>query len=243
MQSEHFVGFREAGKSPRLGLVALFIAIISALILICSYSDQASVKETYTERTYRVERGTVIETEFIRECNYRMNADDLAAMRIVEDAVIAGEAKADPIEMEATVETAVLKHFPESTYIKGAILLTGEAVGVPSLTRQSGCLWIVCNRVLSPKFPNDIEAVIEQSSQFDGYTAGGSYTEECYNLAVDVFERFYRECNGEDSISVGRSIPADYLYFTGDGQENHFRKTQTGPEYVWGSQFVSPYKN
>jgi hypothetical protein len=47
--------------------------------------------------------------------------------------------------------------------------------------------------------------------------------------------------NGEDN--VGRTLPSDYLFFTGDGEHNYFTKVQNGIPYVWGSLLVSPYKN
>lgn len=234
---QHYYVLRKAGNAPRFGWTALFIVIV-LLVVAMFNSNKATVNEVYTERSYQVKPdGRIITAEYKKEVSYRVDIEE----RVMKTANSVPQQSTEVVEEVV----ALTKHYPESTYIKGAIMVHGEAGGVPSITRRSGCLWIVCNRVISedPFFPDDLEAVIEQKSQFDGYTPGNTYTQADYDLAVDVFERFWREQNGESSVTVGRTIPTDYLYFTGDGKENHFTKVQYGTPYVWGSMFVSPYKN
>lgn len=234
---QHYYRLRRAGYAPRFGWTALSIVIILLVIVIVN-SSKATVNETYIERSYRLQGdGRVVTTEFKQEVSYRVD---------VEEHVLKAANSMPQQTTEAVVEEAVLtKHYPESTYIKGAIMVHGEAGGVPSITERSGCLWTACNRVISldPFFPDELEAVIEQRAQFDGYAAKGTYTQADYDLAVDVFERFWREQNGESSEMVGRTLPADYLYFTGDGEHNYFTKVQNGTPYVWGSMYISPYWN
>jgi hypothetical protein len=136
-----------------------------------------------------------------------------------------------------------VRHFTEEEYVLGAIVLHGEAGAIPSITEQSGVLWTIWNRVLDDLYPNDIKSVVTQEGQFDGYTINGVYTKKDYDLAVDVFERGWREAHGESSESVGRTLPKDYLYFYGDGKHNYFVKQFGQDPYVWGSQFISPYEN
>ncbi len=234
------VGFRASGYTPRLSLIALLMAIFSVLLTIF-LANANKVHETYTARSYRVENGTVYETEYKKEVTRAPKEDEFNVTAGVTLEIQRALDEAEPVEA-VVEEVTIVKHFPESTYIKGAIMLHGEAGGIKSLTEQSGPLWVACNRVDSsdPFFPDNLEAVIEQAWQFDGYTPGGEYTEAEYELAIDVFERWYHEKNGE--VNVGRTLPIDYIYFTGDGKHNYFRKTQTGPIYVWGSQLVSPYE-
>lgn len=214
---------RTTGNSPRIWLVVLIILAFIVAIMIINYLGKAKVEETYTERTLKVQGGTIIETELVSERTYRIDVEKLSKNEMQSQEL----------------------HFPESTYIAGAIMVNGEAGGVLSTTERSGCLWIACNRVMSddPYYPDDLESVIAQSGAFDGYNPNGTYTEADYRLAVDVFERFWREQNGESSVSVGRSIPVDYLFFWGDGDHNYFTKSQGGAPYVWGSMFISPYIN
>lgn len=262
MRNQKPVGFRKSGYTPRVSVIALLMAIFSILLSII-LAKAGKVHETYTERSFRVENGTLVEQEYKKETTRPLTKDEyqgiyagvtLELQKMMNDKAFA-EAPKTKLEVktaEKTVvsepakeEVVVVKHFSESTYIKGAIMMHGEAGGIPSMTERSGPLWCACNRVDSddPFFPDNLEAVIEQDWQFDGYTPGGEYTQEDYDLAVDVFERWYREKNGESALSVGRTLPSEYLFFTGDGVHNYFRKTQTGTIYVWGSQLPGPYKN
>lgn len=249
MRAKRPVEFHRRGYTLHLSWVAIILAIFSILLTIF-LSQQPKVKETYTERTLKTDTTTVFEAEYKKEIIRPIGVGDsnlyagatLDIARAIQNASVASKnEKTEKKQAKKTNE--IVKHFPESTYIKGAIMLTGEAGGIPSLTEQSGCLWIACNRVDSenPFFPDELEAVIEQKWQFDGYTPGGEYYEECYNLAVDVFERWYCEKQGEES--VGRTLPTNYLFFTGDGVHNYFTIDQYGEPYVWGSELKSPYKN
>ena len=213
---------RTVDRKMGLKLIAVFMIIFAIFYtaLLNHYQQTVVVKEVQFEKITKITPDVVIET------TYRLETETKKPVVVA-------------------TSTKVTKHFPESTYIKGAIMVNGEARGVKSITERSGCLWIACNRVISdnPFFLDDLESVITQASQFDGYSENGTYTEADYNLAVDVFERFYRELNGEPSEMVGRTIPVDYLYFVGDGEHNYFSKVQNGTPYVWGSMYISPYKN
>ena len=231
------VGLREAAYKPNFKTVAIIVAIIVLFVIVFAQSiNNNKVHETYTEYHFEQVEGKVYGHEYTVERTYPVVQKAEKPIETIEavEAII-----------EATVEPEETRHFPESTYIKGAIMLEGEAGGVKSLTEQSGCLWVACNRVDSsdPFFPDDLESVIEQACQFYGYTPSGEYSKESYDLAVDVFERWYRECNGETASEVGRTLPADYLYFTGDGEHNYFTKVQNGTPYEWGSQLISPYRS
>lgn len=245
---------RRTGNPPRLGLVACFIVIFVITVLAIRSSDKAKVKETYVARTYGIEAGKIVETEYTHTAEYRVDMDQLNTgisfvltnMRDAEDVSYVKNSVSKPTSKKVTrTEAIIRKHYPESTYIKGAIMLNGEAGGVESITERSGPLWTVCNRELSddPFYAKGLEAIIEQEWQFTGYKPDGKYTQADYDLAVDVFERFYREQHGESSEAVGRTLPQDYLFFTGDGEHNYFTKVQNGTPYVWGSVYVSPYKN
>ena len=240
---ERQIAFRRTGNAPRIWLVLLIIAVLIIIAIIFSYFSKAKVEETYTERTIEVKDGKIIETELIREAEYRIDPSKLH----VSTEEVVSTSYSSTASFDKKVEEHMISrtlHFPESTYIAGAIMVHGEAGGVASMTERSGCLWIACNRVMSddPYFPDDLESVIAQAGAFDGYNPNGTYTEEDYRLAVDVFERFYREMNGETASEVGRSIPSTYLYFHGDGVHNYFTQTLGGSSYVWGSMLVSPYR-
>ena len=58
-------------------------------------------------------------------------------------------------------------------------------------------------------------------------------------LARDVGHRWWSEKCGEED--VGRTIPADYLWFWGDGRENYFRNQYQGG-VTWDWSLPDPYK-
>ena len=54
-----------------------------------------------------------------------------------------------------------------------------------------------------------------------------------------MIERWLNEKDGE--TEVGRVLPREYLFFTGDGKHNHFRTEWDGGQ-VWDWSLQSPYE-
>lgn len=121
---------------------------------------------------------------------------------------------------EPSKEPEYIMYFDEEDVIACAQMLWGEARGC-TLENKIGCVWIVCNRVDSPRFPDTIKAVIRQSGQFHGYSASYPVMDELKEIARDVLTRWSLEKQG---VEVERELSSDYLYFHGDGSQNHFRK-------------------
>lgn len=96
-----------------------------------------------------------------------------------------------------------------------AKLIYGEAGIVPSTTEQAAVVWCVLNRVDDPRFPDTVLEVIEAPYQFSGYDPEYPVKEEFALLAADVLTRYRAERDGEEN--VGRVLPAEYCFFTGDG--------------------------
>lgn len=114
-----------------------------------------------------------------------------------------------------------------------AKLIWGEARGIPSTTEKAAVVWCVLNRVDSPKYADTVAEVVTQSHQFVGYKASNPTTEEFMEIARDVLIRWHAEKNG--TSDVGRVLPKDYLYFTGDGARNYFTTewSSSAAEYDW----------
>lgn len=121
---------------------------------------------------------------------------------------------------EVSKEPEYVMYFDEEDVIACARMLWGEARGC-SLENKMGCVWIVCNRVDDPRFPDTIKAVIKQPGQFHGYSTSFPATDELMDIARDVLTRWSLEKQG---VEVERELSIDYLYFHGDGGKNHFRK-------------------
>ncbi len=120
-----------------------------------------------------------------------------------------------------------------------AKLIWGEARGC-SIMEQAAVVWCVLNRVDSDEayYPDEIIAVVHQKNQFSGYRADNPVLQEHVALAHDVLARWEIEaaCVGD----VGRVLPKEYLFFDGDGEQNHFRTEYTGGE-VWDWDCTNPY--
>lgn len=121
---------------------------------------------------------------------------------------------------EVSKDPEYVMHFDEEDVIACARMLWGEARGC-DLENQMGCVWIVCNRVDDPRFPDTIKAVIQQPGQFHGYSTSFPATDELKEVARDVLTRWSLEKQG---VEVERELHSDYLFFYGDGVKNHFRK-------------------
>ena len=107
-----------------------------------------------------------------------------------------------------------------------------EARGVPSTARQAAVAWCALNRLDAGTFGDTLAEVLSKPYQF-AYDPASPVTDEFLALADDVLHRWYLEQNGVEG--VGRTLPEDYLFFEGDGLENHFRKEyeKTGDTWDW----------
>lgn len=161
----------------------------------------------------------------------------------VEDVRIVEPISAMPLS--ATTETVVQeepaeveKPWTEKDVEILAKMLWGECRGVDSITEQAACVWCVLNRVDSGL--GDIETVVTAYMQFVGYDENHPILPELKELSEDVLERWLAEKAGQ--TDVGRVLPKDYLWFTGDGYNNYFRNTYDGGR-IWDWQYSTPYES
>lgn len=118
----------------------------------------------------------------------------------------------------------------------------GEALVTYSETEMSAVVWCILNRVNATGYAcgNSIEYVITYPGQFAGYAKSNPVTPEIDALVRDVLDRWYAEKNG--SADVGRTLPAEYIYFVGDGYTNYFTTEWKGNAY-WDWSLESPYES
>ena len=137
---------------------------------------------------------------------------------------VAAEEIVEPEQSEAPVQTEppvyYEMYFTEDDVAEVAKMLWGEARGC-TRDNQIKCAWVVCNRVDDEHFPDTIQNVLSQSKQFHGYDPSYPVTDELYNIAFDVLTRWSYEKQG---TPVRRELPNTYLWFAGDGEQNHFRE-------------------
>ena len=142
----------------------------------------------------------------------------------VTDPAVTVEAPAEPEQSEAPEPskepTYYIMYFTEDDVAEVAKMLWGEARGC-TRDNQTKCAWIVVNRVDDDRFPDTIQGVLSQPSQFHGYDPSYPVTSELYDVAFDVLTRWSYEKQG---IPVRRELASSFLWFTGNGVENYFRE-------------------
>ena len=110
-------------------------------------------------------------------------------------------------------------YFTEADVTALAQMLYGEARGC-TVDNQMKCVWCVLNRVDDTRFPDTIQGVLSQPSQFHGYSPDFPVWDELKEVARDVLTRWSLE---EQGVTVERELLPEYVFFTGDGIQNHFR--------------------
>lgn len=143
-----------------------------------------------------------------------------------------------PVEVTVAPEVQEVPDDPGEAAVALARTVWGEARGC-SATEQAAVAWCVLNRVDSSEFPDDVLSVVSQEGQFDGYSPDYPVEEDILALCKDVLARWELEKLGVGS--VGRVLPADYLFFEGDGQHNYFRREYVGDGTTWDWSLESPY--
>lgn len=174
----------------------------------------------------------------------------LAALAAILTLVIVARADtqtADDLEIAAPPAiTTVAAQLPAATPVTYETQLSpvdviakavyGEARGC-SITEQAAVVWCICNRVDAGN--GDLVEVVTAPYQFHGYNADNPVTPEIEALVQDVLTRW---CMEESCIgSVGRVLPKEYLFFSGDGRHNHFRTDWSGGT-SWDWSLPSPYE-
>lgn len=147
--------------------------------------------------------------------------------------------------LEDKPEYHVEATYPELYTDEDVIVLTkmlyGEARGVTELNvggrcvsskcQQAAVIWTVLNRY-DAGYSDSISQVVLAPRQFVGYRESNPVDEELLDLVKDVLDRWNDEKHGE--TDVGRVLPADYLWFRGDGKYNHFRNSYNGgTRWMW----------
>lgn len=129
-------------------------------------------------------------------------------------------------------------YYTEEEVVIVAKIMYNEARGIPSDTEKACVAWTICNRV-DNGYGRSIKEIATAPNQF-AYRYNTPVTDELYTLSRDVLNRWSREKNGE--VNVGRVLPSDYLYFTGDGKHNYFRNSFRGGS-IWNYSLSSPYNS
>lgn len=140
-----------------------------------------------------------------------------------------------------TPEETPAPYIPDKAEVEMlARVIWGEARGIPSDMEKAAVVWCILNRVDADGWPDTVAEVVTQPYQFAGYSPDYPATEELKAVAADVLTRWEREKQGGGD--VGRVLPAEYVFFTGDGAHNHFRTEYRGGTF-WDWSLKNPYSS
>lgn len=142
----------------------------------------------------------------------------------------------EPVEVHTAPEPEPVETQHPAAELIGRTIW-GEAGGVVSEAERAAVAWCILNRV--DAWGQSIEEVVTKPWQFQGYRPEGDCPQEHIDLANDVLQRWEAEKRGEEN--VGRVLPAEYIYFLGDGARNHFTAEYYGTDY-WDWSAPDPYQ-
>lgn len=173
-------------------------------------------------------------------------ADTTAAVSATLEAVAEEPAELHPIEplpMEPTVAEEVTEPTapvldPYEVDLIGRTIW-GEAMGVGSEAEQAAVAWCILNRV--DAWGKSVEEVVTAPMQFVGYRPSGECPQEHLDLAADVLTRWHNEKAGAEN--VGRTLPAEYLYFVGDLEAHNWFSIEWRSRDFWSWELPSPYES
>ena len=102
--------------------------------------------------------------------------------------------------------------------------LYGECRGVDSEAEKEAVAWVILNR-LDAGYADTVLGVVSAPGQFAGYDPAHPLCPELVEVAERVLTLHHREQIG---IAVERVMPREYLWFSGDGEQNTFRDSYGG---------------
>ena len=114
-----------------------------------------------------------------------------------------------------------------------------EARGIKEDSHKAAVVWCILNRVDDGYWGDNIVDVATYPNAF-AWVPDTPVKEELVDLVVDVITRWNHEKEGLSD--VGRTLPKEYLYFTGDGSYNHFTKEWKSTDY-WDWSLPDPYNS
>lgn len=114
-----------------------------------------------------------------------------------------------------------------------------EARGIKEDSHKAAVVWCILNRVDDGYWGDSIVEVATYPNAF-AWVPDTPVKEELVDLVVDVITRWNYEKEG--LFNVGRTLPKDYLYFTGDGSYNHFTREWGSTDY-WDWSLPDPYNS
>ena len=226
MTGKYQTNAERIGRS--VGKVLAWVVIVSPVFLLASLLILNSRVAELQERVYQLQEQTM----YLEERLGSLERVKLTA----EEQIVEGV----PREPNAPGSTVTMKDLYPPTDEELTILakiVYREARGIEDKAHQAAVIWCILNRVDNGYWGNTISEVATYPKAF-AWVPDTPVEPELLLLAADVCERWNLEKAG--ASEVGRVLPREYLYFTGNGKLNHFTTEWKGAK-VWDWSLESPY--
>lgn len=199
------------------------VCALAAAMLFASGAFAAPLEQTETAEICPMAEVVWVDKEFINE--YARSACE--AEFLLETVVPETARATEPVKLYTERDVELL-----------AKVIWAEARGIESDAEKAAVAWCALNR-LDAGFGETLEEVVTAPYQF-AYRESAPVTPELAVLARDVLERWQAERCG--AVEVGRTLPADYYFFGGDGRHNYFRKEYRHTGENWDWSLPDPYR-
>lgn len=226
MKGNHQTKAERIGQS--VGKVLAWVVIVSPVFLLAALLMLNSRVSKLEEQVYQLQGQTM----YLEE--------RLESLERVKAKAEVQTAEGVPREPNAPGSTVTMEDLYPPTEEELTILakvVYREARGIEDKAHQAAVIWCILNRVDAGLGGDTITEVATYPNAF-AWVPDTPVEQEFLMLAADVCERWNLEKAGQDD--VGRVLPKEYLYFTGDGELNHFTTEWKGTE-TWDWSLKSPY--
>lgn len=212
----------------RVGKVLAWVVIVSPVFLLASLLILNSRVAELQERVYQLQGQTMYLEERL---------GSLERVKLTAGEQIVEGVPREPNAPDSTVTMEDLYPPTDEELTILAKIVYREARGIEDKAHQAAVIWCILNRVDNGYWGNTISEVATYPKAF-AWVPDTPVEPELLLLAADVCERWNLEKAG--ASEVGRVLPREYLYFTGNGKLNHFTTEWKGTK-VWDWSLESPY--
>ena len=222
----YFVKMKNKNQNSAVGAVS--IAALLLVVAMFAYLRAPVAAQTATAG------GTADEAPAPTETNEPIAAAQLACEIATPAAAPAPAETEEPQAEEEEPEPL----YTETDKIALAQMVWGEARNC-SEVEQAAAVWCALNRFDSedPYFTHceTITEIVQQESQFHGYSAHNPIEEDIFRVVEDVLRIWEEEQRAGETD--GRVLPAEYLFFHGDGLHNYFTtEYRGGMTWTWSER-------
>lgn len=221
---------RKRKEMDPVAFAAKWTAIVMAAVLVCMF---VSFKLAGVGRSEDAHQGGVQDAEGAQVITWDPEA--MLALCVPSERPEGMTKTPDELEAPPPVD---LPTWTDDDLVLLAQTVFAEADICRTVKEKAAVVWCVLNRLDDGRWGDTIREVVTAPHQF-AWTEDRPVRPEYITLAEDVLQRWRAEKTGEEG--VGRVLPAEYLFFEGDGWVNHFRVAYLDTSSEWDWTLPDPY--